>query len=184
MQFTDYLTVMLVNMVAGLVVLAAYYTFGLGREEQGHWAPAFGLVGLVALVSGLHMSLTWPIPMRWANVAFGEMTVLFGALFAAAAVAIAMKWKLHGVGIVAAIAGLVAVVVGIKLGMLGLTRSPMMTALGYVLTGAAGVLTPLVLARSGNRPMRVFASLVLLAAAGIWAMVGVGAYWAHLEMWK
>jgi hypothetical protein len=31
------------------------------------------------------------------------------------------------------------------------------------------------------KPLRIAAALVALAAAGIWALVGYGAYWGHLE---
>lgn len=79
-MFIDYITLMLINLVAGLVLLAAYVYFGLDEPNQKRWIPGFGVVGAIALVTGLHMTFTWPVIGSF-NIAFGETTVLFGILF-------------------------------------------------------------------------------------------------------
>jgi putative membrane protein len=61
-MFKDYLALMLVNMTGGLVVLALYSIRGAGKEDQRAWCPALAAPGLVALLTGLHMALTWPLP--------------------------------------------------------------------------------------------------------------------------
>ena len=83
-MFIDYLTLMLVNMTIGLVVLAWFLLRGIQREDNKAWAAPFAGVGLIASVTGFTMTLTWPLPpakLAVYNMAFGEMTVLFGVLF-------------------------------------------------------------------------------------------------------
>ncbi len=59
--FIDYVTLLLVNMVAGYALLAAYVWIGLDDPLNKRWAPGFAIVGLIALVFGAHMTITWPL---------------------------------------------------------------------------------------------------------------------------
>lgn len=54
--------------------------------EFDGWILAFGIVGLIQFVTGLHMSLTWPIAFiaPWDNIYFGETCLAFGTLLLAA----------------------------------------------------------------------------------------------------
>jgi putative membrane protein len=190
MPFTDYLTVMLLNMVAGLVLLAGFVVWGLDAPRQKHWAGGFGIVGFVALATGLHMTLTWPLSGRaqWANIAFGEPTVLLGATFLGAAVCLAAGWSLRAVGTYGAIAGIVAIVVGILLvttenheGELGLTKVPALSMSGFVLSGLGAIAVCAAIFLPRVKPLRWLAGLILLAAAGIWMLTGLGAYAGHIS---
>ncbi|MBN1363148.1 MAG: DUF981 family protein [Sedimentisphaerales bacterium] len=58
----DCVTLMRVNMTGGLLVLAAFLVWGFETPHQRTWAPAFGITGLLATVSGLAMTFTWSIP--------------------------------------------------------------------------------------------------------------------------
>ncbi|KAB8330051.1 DUF981 family protein [Scytonema tolypothrichoides VB-61278] len=60
-MFINYITLMLINLVAGLVLLAGYVYFGLDHANQKRWIPGFGMTGAIALVTGLHMIFTWPV---------------------------------------------------------------------------------------------------------------------------
>ncbi len=104
-MFIDYITLMLINMVGGLVVLGLYVLWPVNKDRANAWGLALALPGLVGLVTGLHMSLTWPIPdssgireglsnLRYANTAFGEMSVLLGLLLLGAGVALMKRWSL------------------------------------------------------------------------------------------
>jgi uncharacterized membrane protein len=64
----DYVTLMLINMVSALVVLALFLWWGLGREDARHWAPAFGISGLVATVCGFVRTFTWPISQPFSTI--------------------------------------------------------------------------------------------------------------------
>jgi putative membrane protein len=183
----DYLTLLLLNLAAGLAALGAYFFWGAGGQHHGPaWAGPFAAVGLVALLGGLHMALTWPMQtiggndVRWTNLAFGEPTVLFGAAFLAAALALWRGWSLAPVGIYTAVAGLAAIVIGVRLYSHGWTAAPAMTLAGFVLAGAAGILTLPAVSLGQVKVLRYVAGAVSFAAAAVWAFVGLGAYWKHL----
>lgn len=180
-MFIDYITLMLINMVAGLVILADFVYRGLDDGANlRRWIPGFGLVGGVALVTGLHMIWTWPVPGSF-NISFGETTVMFGFLFIAAAVAIAMNWDLFTITVYAFFAGLAALLIGIRIINLEQTRQPIVAGLGFILTGLGGILAaPTLVYFRSNKGWRTLGTAVLLMAALIWAFIGYMAYWGHL----
>ena len=174
-MFIDYVPVMLANMTAGLLILAMYLLFGKSRS----WAAGFAMAGLVAFLAGLHMIFTWPLPGAY-NIAFGGPSVLFGTLFLGAALAIARNWPLTPVGIYAMIAGAVAVLVGVRVIDLHLTASPVVSGVGFMLTGAGSILAGLGIVVPRGRPIRCLAAAALIVAAAIWAFTCGMGYWAHL----
>jgi putative membrane protein len=179
-MFIDYITLMLVNMVAGLVLLADFVYRGLEGANPKRWLPGFGIVGAIALVTGLHMILTWPVPGSF-NISFGETSVMFGALYVATAIAIAMSWDLLTIAIYGFFAGLAAMVVGLRIINLEQTRQPLLAGIGFVLTGLGGVLAaPTLIYFRQNQSWRTLGAGVLLVAALIWAIIGYVAYWGHL----
>src|SRR3990167_8018473 len=94
-MFIDYVPLMLINMSAGLFLLA--YCLKIGSKPIGkEWSAGFLMSGLVALICGFHMVFNWPLPGSY-NVAFGELSVLLGILFAGAGIAIARGWDLSPV---------------------------------------------------------------------------------------
>ena len=177
----DYLALMLVNMTSALVVLALFLWWGLGRANAGHWAPAFGICGLVATVAGFAMSFTWPIPKPFAEI-YGDTSVLLGVLFLGAAWALARGWSLLPLGIYAFFAGGAAVVIGVRIIHLGLTPVPLVPGAGFILTGLGGVGAGLVLWKREVKALRLAGALVMLAAAAIWGFTAVMAYWGHMKV--
>jgi putative membrane protein len=185
-MFIDFLTLLLLNMTAGLAIAAVYFLRGIVSADARPYAPAFLVVGLVATIFGGAIVTHWPVPKPWlwANMAFGEMSVLLGMVFLGAAVATAMGWRLTLLGVYAALAGIAAVVLGV--GFLpgaatekGLTAAPMMSAAAFMLTGLAGVLAlPTLL--WPRKPLRILTSVVLLSAVVLWAATTYMSYWAHL----
>jgi putative membrane protein len=178
-MFIDYLTLMLINLAAGLALLAAYVYFGLDEPNQKRWIPGFGVVGGIALVTGLHMTLTWPIIGSF-NIAFGETTVLFGILFAGTSLALAMGWELISLGIYGFFAGLVSLLIGFRIMNLGITQIPLLTGIGFILVGLGGIFSAPTLYLKKNRLLRTIGGIVLIVAAFIFAYIGLTAYWAHL----
>ncbi len=191
-MYIDYITLRLINMAGGLAVLGLYVLLGVDKEQGKAWGVALAMAGVVGLVTGLHMSLTWPIPdlsavkevssnLRFANVAFGEMSVLLGVLLLGGGAALMKKWSLRPLTIYAFVAGVVAMVIGIRLWGLGLTKEPMLTGIGFILTGLCGVLSgPFFWVRK-RLAARVLAAVIILAAAVIWTLIALGAYWVHLK---
>lgn len=177
-MFIDYVTLMLINMAAGLVTLAWFLWSDVDNPNTGKWAPAFAIPGVVGVICGFAMSFTWPLPKPY-NIAFGESSVLLGVLFLAASWCIAKEWDLSPLGIYAFFAGLVAVLIGIRIIDLGLTQKPGLSGAGFILTGLGGVLAGLILTYR-NVLLRRVGSVVLTAAALIWAITGYLGYWYHL----
>ncbi len=177
----DYVTLLLANMVSGLVVLAFFLWWGLGRAETRSWAPAFGIPGLVATVAGLAMTFTEPIPKPF-SMAYGEMSVLLGVLFLGAAWTLSRGWSLLPLSIYSFFAGWAAILIGIRFIDLALTPIPLMPGAGFILTGLGGVCAPVVLWKQDAKALRLAGALVLLAAASLWAFTAGMGYWAHLKV--
>jgi putative membrane protein len=185
-MFIDYITLMLINLSAGLFLLAAYVYQGLDDPLQKRWIPGFGVVGAIALVTGLHMIFTWAVPGSF-NIAFGETSVLFGILFAGTAWALAVGWDLITLAIYGFFAGLAAALIGIRIINLGLTKAPLLSGTGFILTGLGGIFAVPTLYWKSQRSLRVIGAIILVLAALIFAFIGLGAYWSHLEQfsnWK
>jgi putative membrane protein len=175
----DYVTLLLINMTAGYFLLSCFVWRGLDSENKFGWTPAFAIVGLVATVGGFVMTFTWPISKPY-SMAFGEMSVLLGVLFLGAALALARSWFLMPLALYGLVAGVAAIVLGIGIFKMGLTMSPALTAVGFILSGLAGVFSPIVVWQAKQKGLRAIASLVLLAISVIWAFIGLGGYWAHI----
>lgn len=178
-MFINYITLMLVNLVAGLFLLAGYVYSGLDSENQKFWIPGFGITGAIALVTGLHMTFTWPIRGSF-NIAYGETTVLFGILFIATSIALAQGWDLLTIAIYSFFVGIAAVVIGVRIINLNLTRTPILTGIGFILTGLGGVFAAPTLYLKTNRTLRLIGAIVLVTAGLIFAFTGYLAYWGHL----
>jgi len=179
-MFIDYVTLLLINMVGALIVLAAFVYKGLDEVDQRHWAPAFALPGLIALVNGLNMSWNWPLPGSY-NVAYGDLSVLFGTIYLAAGWSLVMNRSLMPVAIYAFFVGLASFVVGERVFTLNMTTSPPFSAAGFFLTGILGICAAPALYLRSNRFVRIAGVLVILAATFVWALNGYGGYWMHLQ---
>ncbi len=183
-MFIDYLTLMLINMVAGFFLLAGYLARGIDDPDQQKWVPGFGIVGVIALAFGAHMTMTWPLIGQY-NSAFGEMSVFFGAIFLGTAVALARGWNLLTIAIYALFAGLAAILLGARIINLGMTQAPLLSGFGFITAGIAGVLAAPILAWfRHHRAIRLLAGLALAGIGLLWALTGYLAYWSHMEGFK
>ena len=179
-MFIDYVPLMLINMSAGLFLLACYLVKGIDSADMKMWAAAFMMVGIVAFISGWHMTVTWPLPGSY-NVAFGQMSVLLGILFLGAVLSLCKDWSLVPVAIYGFFAGLAAIVIGLRIINLGMTKESFLSGIGFILTGLSGVLACPVLSLRNVKPLRLFVAVILVTAAFIWARTGYIAYWMHLS---
>ncbi len=178
-MFIDYVTLMLVSMGAGLLVLAFYLLVTVPRQDQRAWALALLPPAAVALLCGLHVCFTWPLPGAY-NIAFGEPSVLLGVALLAIAWGLWRGFSLAPVAIYLLPVSLAAVVIGARIVGLGLTRSPLLSGAGFILTGGGGALFALN-AWLRARTLRTIAGCALVGAACIWLFIGYMAYWGHLE---
>jgi putative membrane protein len=112
------------------------------------------------------------------------MSVLFGVLLLGLALALAIKWELFPLAIYAFFAGAIAALLGVRIINLGLTTYPILSGVGFVLSGACGIFSPLVVWQNDKKGLRIIGSLVLFAASAVWAWTGCMAYWAHMMVPK
>jgi len=179
----DYLTLMLINMAAGFFLLGCFVWRDLDSpEDAGRWVPAFAICGLVAAICGFVMTLTWPLPkpLHIYNTAYGEMSVLFGVLFLGLALALAKKWGLLPLAIYAFFAGATAMLLGARIIDLGLTTHPILSGVGFVLSGACGIFSPVVVWQSDKKGLRLVGAIALFTVSAIWTWTGYLAYWMHM----
>ena len=179
-MFVDYLTLMLVNMAAGLAVLALFVLKYIDGDRK-KLAPGLLVSGFVALVTGLHMIFAWPIIGSY-NIPFGEMSVLFGVLLLGGAIAMLAGWDLLSLGIYATFAGASAIFLGIRMLSLGMTNEPLVSSGGFALTGLVGLLSLPIYYLRKRRVVRILGAIALFGAAAIWITFAFLGYWAHLEV--
>ncbi|HEY5503713.1 MAG TPA: DUF981 domain-containing protein [Sedimentisphaerales bacterium] len=180
----DYVALMLINMAAGLFLLGCFVWRDLDSpEDAGQWVPAFAICGLVAAIGGFAITFTWPLPKPYSST-YGEMSVLFGVLLLGLALALARKWELIPLAIYAFFAGAIAAILGVRIIDLGLTTYPILSGVGFILSGICGIFSPLVVWQNDKKGLRIIGSLVLFAASAIWAWTGCMEYWAHMMVPK
>jgi putative membrane protein len=183
-MFIDYVGLLLVNMTAGFAILAGYVFRGIEGSDSKRWAPAFGLVGFVALLFGSVMCFTWPLPGPY-SLMYGEMSVLFGSIFLAAGIAMAYGWDLSIIAVYAFFAGAAAVVLGARIISLKLTLEPVMAGAGFIISGLCGIFAaPTLFFMRTNRVFRTLGAIVLVLAALIWAATVYPEYWVHPKLFQ
>lgn len=180
-MFIDFLTVLMINLAAGTALLAYFVLKGITSQDNRSFASAFAVVGLIAVLGGLRMVFTWPLPGSY-NIAFGESTLLFGAVFLGAALAVAKGWDLMPISIYAFFAGVYALVVGWRIIDLPLTKDPVLSGIGFILAGLGGIAAaPGLKLLKKNQTIRYLAAAVLLITAAFWAYTFYSTLWGHLE---
>ncbi len=180
-MFIDFLTLVMINLVAGTVLLAYYLWRGIDEEDQRPYAPAFLLTGLVSLVAGLQISFNWPLPGSY-NVGYGDTTTLFGVVFLATGLALWQGWNLVPISIYAFFAAIDALIVGFRILSLNLTKEPLISAAGFVLSGLSGLgVFPFLMWFRKNQTVRWIGILLLVGTAVFWGVTFYGSLWGHME---
>jgi len=179
-RFIDFVALMLLNMAAGFGVLAFFLLMALAAGDRKRWVAPLAMVGLVAIVCGFRMIFTWPLPGSY-NGAYGEMSVLLGAIYLGIALSLAKDWNLAPIAIYGIPAGVAAVVVGFRIMSLGMTNAPQLSAIGFILSGLGGILAVLAFCAPGSKALRSSGAIALLLAAAIWLMTAYPAYWIHMK---
>ncbi|MUG92505.1 DUF981 family protein [Scytonema sp. UIC 10036] len=60
-MFINYISLMLINLVAGLFLLASYLYYGLDHANQKRWIPGFGITGAIPVQKLNSMRLIYEI---------------------------------------------------------------------------------------------------------------------------
>ncbi len=180
-MFIDYLTLIMINLVAGTVILAFYLWKGMDEKDQRPYASAFIMTGLLSLITGLQLAFTWPLPGSY-NIAYGDATALFGVVFLATGLSLWQGWNLLPVTIYAFFAGADAIIIGFRILSLNMTKEPLLAAIGFVLAGLGGLGSfPFFMWFKDNKTARWVGIVVLLAAAAVWAVTFYPSIWGHLD---
>lgn len=185
-MFIDYVPLLLLNMAAGLFLLAGYVLKGIDSPDQKKWGAGFLISGIVALVFGGHMTITWPLPGSY-NIAFGQMSVLLGVLFLGAGLSLVNNWNLLSVAIYGLFAAIAAVIIGLRIVNMKMTQEPLVSGIGFILTGLSGILVLPALNRRKMSGLKIIIAILLICAGLIWLRTCYGAYWHHLSSfsnWK
>lgn len=98
------------------------------------------LLGGLITVMGIYGEMTWPLPGSY-NILFYDPYTIMGIVILMMALAIHFKQKLQYVGIVAAFAGLIAILYGAYAYMDKMTSSPIAMLGLYIAFGLTGVFT-------------------------------------------
>jgi putative membrane protein len=181
--FIDYLTLLLINTAAGLYMLAIFVFRGIDHPERREWVPGFLIVGLISLFAGFHMTLHWPLPGAY-NIAYGEMSVLFGAVLIGLAFALYTGIGLLSIGVVATASGMALIVIASRIASLGMTQSPMFSGIAFFLIGLCGVLSIPVSMSRKNHFFLFIVAVMLAISATILLYTGLHSYHGHLEFFK
>src|SRR5512143_4213755 len=169
-MFIDFLTLVMINLVAGTALLAYYLWRGIDEVDQRPYAAAFFGVGLISLIAGLQISFTWPLPGSY-NVGYGDATTLFGVVFLGTAIALWQRWSLIPISIYSIFAAIDAIIVGVRIWSLQLTKEPLISAVGFVLAGLAGLgVFPFLVWFRQNKIVRWIGILLLLDSALLWGV--------------
>jgi len=184
----DYLDSMAWSIVASAVLLGVaalrlpYKASSGSVEESGKnlrmgFGAAIGASGLYLFITGLAISLTWPFgfpyggqytPPAYAggqyNILFGGVATLGGLALLATSIALLFNGNLSTVSYLAAVAGLYAAVDAYAMVQARLTRSPELSALGYLAFAAAAFLSIPATHTDNKWLRRLFALLAFLFA--------------------
>jgi len=180
-MFVDYLTVMMVAVVAAAVLTISYGLMFLEAPlaDQKPWGWAFGIVGLLLGATGSHMVLTWPLPGAY-NIVMGEPALYFGLVLLGTAFVIRAGESLMPLAVLAIFGGLANIFLSIAMLVHGLSRNPPLWAFAYAAIGLAAILSPLVVHRvRALRWVPLVAGGLLAIGALIFALGGYGAYLEH-----
>ncbi|WP_327089758.1 DUF981 domain-containing protein [Nonomuraea sp. NBC_01738] len=175
-KMPTYNTIMAICAGVGLLLVVAFARRVLRGDPMEHvdgWALAFGALGLILTLTGLHMTLTWPLAGQgfpFDNIIFGEPCLAFGVILLFAALYL---WK-RGSALVGAVD---------RPAMVARTAGPislLVLAMGLACFGiAAAGWTYTLFAAPPQEPISgAFADLPLLEAtfiSGLYVLVGVGA---------
>jgi putative membrane protein len=179
-MFIDFLTLVMINLIAGTVLLAYYLWKGMNETDQRPYAAAFFATGLIGVVTGFQLSFTWPLPGSY-NVAFGDTSTLFGVVFLATALALWQNWSLVPVSIYAFFAGAEAILIGFVILSQNLTKEPLFSAVGFILAGLGGVgAFPFFAWFKKNNTVRWIGITILVATAVLWTITFYGSLGGHM----
>lgn len=153
-----------------------------GKNLRTGFAAAIGASGLYLFITGIAISFTWPYAFSGGvyNILFGGVAALGGLVLLAASVALFLNAGLSAVSYFAVVAGLYAVVDAIAMVNYRLTKSPELSALGYLSFAAAAFLS-VPATHSDNKWLRWLFAVFAFLFAIAWLYQAANFTWGHLQ---
>jgi len=183
-------TVVVYNELVAITAGAALLGFGgflaqVLRRDRIHsegWAGFFGVTGLLLFALGLHTTITWPYGgdgFEYANIAFGQPAVAFGALLLVATVYLWRHRAVYDGEVETASTNTLAAFkpISIFVGVLGLGMAVIAISFVRYQLGAAPPEEPIT-GRFGHLPLIEAVFLGLL-----WGVVALGAILFAIAFW-
>lgn len=156
-------------------------------EEQGKnrrlgFAAAFGASGLYLFVTGLSISFMWPFPSSGGayNILFGGVATLGGLALLATSVALFLNGGLSVISYFAIVAGIYTAVDAFAMINYRLTKSPELSALGYLSFTAAAFLS-FPATHSDKKWLRWLFAVFAFLFAIAWLYQAANFTWGHLQ---
>ncbi|MGC8516809.1 MAG: DUF981 family protein [Candidatus Acidifodinimicrobium sp.] len=181
MVFADYLTIMLIDLAAGLFILTLFLWKLSKPKEYSRYTVGFFITGFLGLITALPMVLTWPLPGSY-NIAFGEPMLFFSIILLAIGFAIEKRWAFDSIVIFGVLGSIMSIVIGAQIYNLGMTDAPLFAMVGFVMTGLGGLFAAPLLYYPKNKGLLILASVLFILAALLWLYIGYSAYIAHLAL--
>lgn len=154
-----------------------------GRNLRIGLAAAIGTSGLYLFLTGIAISFIWPfgaISGGLYNVLFGGVPALGGLLLLGGSIALFLNSSLAPVSYFAVVVGLYAVVGAYAMVSYGLTKEPLVSALGYLSFSVTAFLS-VPATHSDNKRLRwIFAVFAFLFALA-WVIQATGFTLGHLQ---
>ncbi|HLS26980.1 MAG TPA: DUF981 family protein [Beutenbergiaceae bacterium] len=176
----------LVAITAGAALLGfAAFLSQILRKDRIHgegWAGFFAVTGLLLFTLGFHTTVTWPYGgegFEYANIAFGQPAVAFGALLLVAALYLWRQRTVYEGDVETSSASTLAAFkpISIFVGVLGLGMAVIAISFVRYQLGAAPPEEPIT-GRFGHLPL---IEAVFLGA--LWGLVAVGAILFAVAFW-
>lgn len=154
-----------------------------GRNMRLGFAAAIGASGFYLFLTGVAISITWPfgaVSGGLYNVLFGGVAALGGLLLLAISIALFFNASLAVVSYFAVVVGLYAVVGAFAMVNYGLTKEPLVSALGY-LSFAVTAFLSVPATHSDNKWFRRLFALFAFLFALAWLVQAAEFTLGHLQ---
>jgi putative membrane protein len=139
----ELLTIAFAGLLTLYMTIGAYWSYrkrggdGIYDHIRSGIIP-IAVIGTVILVLGLFGEMTWPLPASY-NTLFYDPYVMLGVILVGFTMSVAYRQKLHYVGLLSFVVGLMTIFYGVYGYTLGLTQSPLALLGLYLCFGLAGI---------------------------------------------